>query len=154
VAQAVKVAAGGRCVRCGHRAESALSRLPCDAGCDERFHPDGLWLDTPLSAQRLRLRKQRILTVHHLDSDKENLAWWNLPALCQVCHLAIQGKSRGEVVRIYADRSWLEREIWLLPYGLGWLAHQEDWALSQQAAQEGATRVILERLVDRAELNA
>jgi hypothetical protein len=37
---------------------------------------------------------------------------------------------------------------------LGWLAHQEDWALSQQAAQEGATRVILERLVDRAELNA
>jgi hypothetical protein len=112
-AHAVKMAAGGRCVRCGHRAESVSSRLPCDGGCDERFHPDGLWLDTPLSAQRLRLRKQRILTVHHLDSDKENLAWWNLPALCQVCHLAIQGKSRGEVVRIYADRSWLEREIWL-----------------------------------------
>ena len=34
----------------------------------------------------------RILTVHHLDGDKANCRWWNLAALCQRCHLAIQGK--------------------------------------------------------------
>ena len=30
------------------------------------------------------------LTVHHLDGDKSNCAWWNLVALCQRCHLRIQ----------------------------------------------------------------
>jgi 5-methylcytosine-specific restriction endonuclease McrA len=33
-----------------------------------------------------------VLTVHHLDRHKDNCAWWNLPALCQRCHLHIQGK--------------------------------------------------------------
>ena len=28
-----------------------------------------------------------MLTVHHLDMDKANCAWWNLTALCQRCHL-------------------------------------------------------------------
>lgn len=31
------------------------------------------------------------LTVHHLDNDKSNLSRWNLAALCQRCHLHIQG---------------------------------------------------------------
>lgn len=31
------------------------------------------------------------LTVHHLDGDKGNCADWNLAALCQRCHLKIQG---------------------------------------------------------------
>jgi 5-methylcytosine-specific restriction endonuclease McrA len=34
----------------------------------------------------------KILTVHHLDGDKGNLELWNLAALCQACHLHIQGK--------------------------------------------------------------
>ena len=33
-----------------------------------------------------------VLTVHHLDGDKHNLAGWNLAALCQRCHLKIQGR--------------------------------------------------------------
>ena len=33
----------------------------------------------------------RTLTVHHLDADKANCRWWNIPALCQACHLTIQG---------------------------------------------------------------
>jgi hypothetical protein len=33
-----------------------------------------------------------VLTVHHLDGDKANCADWNLAALCQRCHLTIQGR--------------------------------------------------------------
>ena len=33
-----------------------------------------------------------VLTVHHLDGDKANCADWNLAALCQRCHLKIQGR--------------------------------------------------------------
>lgn len=32
------------------------------------------------------------LTIHHLDNDKSNCEEWNLAALCQRCHLHIQGK--------------------------------------------------------------
>ena len=33
-----------------------------------------------------------VLTVHHLDMDPANCEAWNLAALCQRCHLRIQGK--------------------------------------------------------------
>jgi 5-methylcytosine-specific restriction endonuclease McrA len=33
-----------------------------------------------------------VLTVHHLDGDKQNCQDWNLAALCQRCHLSIQGR--------------------------------------------------------------
>lgn len=33
-----------------------------------------------------------VLTVHHLDGNKANCEDWNLAALCQRCHLAIQGR--------------------------------------------------------------
>lgn len=33
-----------------------------------------------------------VLTVHHLDGNKANCADWNLAALCQRCHLKIQGR--------------------------------------------------------------
>jgi len=33
-----------------------------------------------------------VLTVHHLDGNKGNCENWNLAALCQRCHLAIQGR--------------------------------------------------------------
>ena len=36
-------------------------------------------------------KKGYCLTVHHLDSNKENNASWNLAVLCQRCHLYIQG---------------------------------------------------------------
>mgnify|MGYP003643529883 CR=1 FL=1 len=37
-----------------------------------------------------------VLTVHHLDGDKANCEPWNLAALCQRCHLTIQGRIRME----------------------------------------------------------
>jgi hypothetical protein len=37
-----------------------------------------------------------VLTVHHLDGQKGNCADWNLAALCQRCHLAIQGRVKME----------------------------------------------------------
>lgn len=57
------------------------------------------------------------LTVHHLDIDPSNSSWWNLLALCQRCHLSIQG-------RVYLSRPWVfEHSEWFKPYVAGWYAH-------------------------------
>jgi hypothetical protein len=58
----------------------------------------------------------RVLTVHHLDGNKLNCRWWNLAALCQRCHLQVQGKVRME-------RRWLhEHSEWFQPYVAGYYA--------------------------------
>ena len=58
----------------------------------------------------------RILTVHHWDGDKSNCRWWNLMALCQRCHLAIQG-------RVDPHRGYfLEHSEWCKPYAAGFYA--------------------------------
>ena len=59
------------------------------------------------------------LTVHHLDINPANGAWWNLLALCQRCHLSIQG-------RVYVDRPWVmaEHSEWFKPYVAGFYAHK------------------------------
>jgi hypothetical protein len=57
-----------------------------------------------------------ILTVHHLDGDKSNNAWWNLLALCQRCHLSIQA-------RVIPERPWLlAHSPWFVPYVGGFYA--------------------------------
>ena len=58
----------------------------------------------------------KILTTHHLDGDKSNDAWWNLLALCQVCHLQIQAKVDPEVPY------FLEHAEWFKPYVAGFYA--------------------------------
>jgi hypothetical protein len=58
----------------------------------------------------------RILTVHHADGDKANLAWWNLLALCQRCHLEIQAKVVME--RVYPH----EHTDWFKPFVAGYYA--------------------------------
>lgn len=59
----------------------------------------------------------RILTVHHLDGDKSNVEWWNLAALCQRCHLHIQGK-------VVMSRTWMfPHSEWFRPYVAGYYAH-------------------------------
>ena len=56
-----------------------------------------------------------VLTVHHLDGDKANCEWWNLPALCQRCHLKIQAKVKmGQFVLFPALHS-----EWFKPYLAG-----------------------------------
>ena len=58
----------------------------------------------------------RILTTHHFDGDKANDAWWNLMALCQVCHLQIQGKVIPQI-------PWfLDHSEWAKPYMAGFYA--------------------------------
>ena len=53
------------------------------------------------------------LTVHHLDMNPANCAWWNLVALCQRCHLTIQG-------RVVMERPWmLDHTPWFKAYVAG-----------------------------------
>lgn len=58
-----------------------------------------------------------MLTCHHLDLDKSNCRWWNIPALCQRCHLKIQH-------RVVIERPWLmvEHSEWARPYMAGYYA--------------------------------
>ncbi len=51
-----------------------------------------------------------VLTVHHLDGDKSNCEDWNLAALCQRCHLHIQGKVLMEQFFMF------EHSAWMLPH--------------------------------------
>lgn len=69
------------------------------------------------------------LTVHHLDMNPANCAWWNLAALCQRCHLRIQGK-------VIMERPWmLDHSEWFRPYVAGYYAAQHglpdnrEWVL-------------------------
>lgn len=63
--------------------------------------------------------KGHILTCHHLDCDKSNCEWWNIPALCQVCHLHIQGK-------VVMAQTWaFEHSTWFRPYVAGYYAHRD-----------------------------
>lgn len=59
------------------------------------------------------------LTIHHLDNDKSNCEEWNLAALCQRCHLHIQGKV--EMRQDYA----FEHSDWMKPHVAGMLAARE-----------------------------
>jgi len=57
-----------------------------------------------------------VLTVHHLDMQPRNCAWWNLVALCQRCHLKVQS-------RVRMDRPWpFEHSEWFQPYVAGFYA--------------------------------
>jgi 5-methylcytosine-specific restriction endonuclease McrA len=57
-----------------------------------------------------------MLTVHHLDMNPANCAWWNLVALCQRCHLQIQHK-------VVLERMWMfEHSEWFKPYVAGYYA--------------------------------
>lgn len=100
IATEIKTAAGWRCERCGHRHETSTKRLDCDDRCHHL--PD---------------RRQRMLTVHHLDNNKSNVRRKNLAALCQVCHLVIQGSLRTgtkEMLQhgtLFGVEPWLEKHL-------------------------------------------
>jgi len=58
-----------------------------------------------------------VLTVHHLDLNPSNCEWWNIPALCQRCHLHIQAK-------VVMERPWMfQHSEWFRPYVAGYYAH-------------------------------
>lgn len=127
--------AGHRCVRCAHPyrvgAHGSGEWTPCDECCT---HTNGeirvgsvdgsrvVYDDVPtnpLGALTGSLdveARWRILTVHHLTGEKADCRWWNLAALCQRCHLTIQG-------RVVMERAFiLEHSDWFKPYAAGWYA--------------------------------
>lgn len=71
-----------------------------------------------------------MLTVHHIDLNKSNCEWWNLAALCQRCHLTIQGK-------VIIERMFMfEHSEWFKPYAAGFYAfthnlpHDKEFVMS------------------------
>lgn len=131
----VRLQAGNRCVRCLHPYVSRAGEWsPCDERCT---HGGPVRVDswaghsfevrdaTPLAVQTTIAHGSRvdahwrILTVHHLrlgDDAKRDLRWWNLAALCQRCHLQIQGK-------VVMERIWpWPHSEWFKPYAAGWYA--------------------------------
>lgn len=51
------------------------------------------------------------LTVHHLDGDKSNCESWNLAALCQRCHLKIQGKVFLPQFYMFEHSGWMKPHL-------------------------------------------
>lgn len=121
IAKSVKDLAGWRCIRCRHPHETPNSLVKCDHLCREDLHPE-TW-------ELIPLRRQRILTVHHMDGRKSNLAHWNLAALCQVCHLFIQGTTQHRLDVFYVRGPWLALEHWVLPFRNEWIFAQGEGVL-------------------------
>jgi hypothetical protein len=128
----VREDAGHRCVRCLHPYTpgdgewSACDRRCRHTGPFRHRMDDGSWTDhldesvTPylFAVNDIEVEARwRILTVHHLDGNKANCRWWNLAALCQRCHLQIQG--RVQMARVWP---W-EHSEWFRPYVAGYYAH-------------------------------
>ena len=53
-----------------------------------------------------------VLTVHHIDGNKSNCEWWNLVALCQRCHLHIQGVYMPGQMWLLDTPEWASRRGW------------------------------------------
>jgi hypothetical protein len=127
----VRLEAGHRCVRCQHpfmtKGDAKMLGVepspghwsPCDEKCTHggpvryRYTETMEWVEfdptlvhAPASAQVEA--EWKVLTVHHLDGDKANLRWWNLCALCQRCHLQIQGKVVMERVYPHEHSEWFK----------------------------------------------
>lgn len=67
-----------------------------------------------------------VLTVHHLDLDPQNCAWWNCPALCQRCHLVIQAKVAMEQIWMFDYSEWFK------PYVAGYFAYINGYSNDKQ----------------------
>lgn len=155
----VRQEAGHRCIRCFHPFETGKHGkgewTPCDEQCthkgpiriatfdsDHRFRwatieePDlaaGKIIEAGTSAES----QWRILTVHHLDGDKANDAWWNTLALCQRCHLTVQ-------CRVDPNTPFfLEHSEWAKPYIAGFYAWKYE---GRQITRKEATERIMELL--------
>lgn len=78
-----------------------------------------------------------MLTVHHLDMDKANCAWWNLTALCQRCHLSVQA-------RVKMERVWMfEHTAWFKPYVAGYYADRYGFPTDRAWVEAHADALIL-----------
>ena len=133
----VRAEAGHRCIRCGHPFESGKHGKGEWSPCDEQCTHDGPirivrhdgGIEVPvlgrdfIACEMIKRftgstveAQWRILTVHHLDGQKDNDAWWNTLALCQRCHLQIQTKVDPNIPFIF------EHSPWFQPYAAGFYA--------------------------------
>lgn len=151
----VREEAGYRCVRCGHPYRPKAGEWsPCDERCSHagpvRYRPVGMsgWevvdeLLNMTAATRAGIEVEaawRILTVHHLllgQDAKRDLRWWNLAALCQRCHLQIQGKVQMERIWPWPHSDWFK------PYAAGWYA----WAYLGEELSREATMARMDDLL-------
>lgn len=78
----------------------------------------------------------RMLTVHHLDGNKSNCAWWNLAPLCQACHLRIQAKV------IMARQWYLPHTPWFRPYAAGYYASLNGFPTDREYVMENMDRLL------------
>lgn len=149
--------AGARCVRCGHPYRKGQHGKgewsPCDERCTHRGPiRNALLIEVPCPNSvgtyfehgNVGIQaKWRILTVHHLNGIKADCRWWNLAALCQRCHLTIQGRVRMEQLFPF------EHSEWFKPYAAGYYAHAylgED--ITRDEASERMDELLaLERVV-------
>lgn len=126
----VRALAGYRCVRCHHHYRGGGEWTNCDVCCTHagpirsrrsKYEDWTIWPDVYDGIPSVLARngtdvqaRWRVLTVHHLDGNKLNCRWWNLVALCQRCHLQIQGK-------VKLERPWHhEHTEWFRPYVAGY----------------------------------
>ena len=76
------------------------------------------------------------LTVHHLDLNPQNCEWWNIPALCQRCHLSIQG-------HVIMERPWMfEHSEWFKPYVAGYYAHIQGLPTDHEYVMKNLNRLL------------
>ena len=160
ISDATWAAAGHRCIRCGHpyrKGEHGKGEwTACDENCTHKGPMALLWRDDrvpyeqgfPMTAgdlvkNGLRIVAQwRIGTVHHLDGNKSNVAWWNLLALCQRCHLKTQARVNPQVPYI------LEHSDWFKPYVAAFYAFKyEGRQITREEAVAEMDRLLaLERI--------
>jgi hypothetical protein len=133
----VREEAGHRCIRCHHPFETGKHGrgewTPCDRQCNHlgpvRYErgatvvdivmPAGLHVEAGSEVEA----QWRILTVHHLDGNKANDAWYNTLALCQRCHLTVQCRVDPNVP------FFLPHSDWAKVYIAGFYAHKYEGKL-------------------------
>lgn len=153
----VRAFAAHRCVRCkhpyGHPHHGEWT--PCDHRCTHRGPVRLSYIaEDGSKVERLEHRlateaavvvgygkdveaQWRILTVHHLTGEKADCRWWNLVALCQRCHLEIQG-------RVVMDRVWPhEHSAWFRPYVAGYYA----WRFLGEEISRGEAETRMDELL-------
>jgi hypothetical protein len=114
----IREQAGHRCERCRHPYTKGVGDRgwsPCDEQCTHDLPAESTLLEGE-GENLVVLSQWRILTVHHLNGVKADCRWWNLAALCQRCHLTIQG-------RVVMERAFiLEHSDWMKPHAAGFYA--------------------------------
>ena len=148
----IREQAGHRCQRCGHPyrvGEHGNGEWsPCDEKCTHggpfRMVEHGSETVAVLpdphgfhvthwepGKQPAREAQWRILTCHHL-GEKADCRWHMLVALCQRCHLSVQGK-------VTMDKPWpWEHTEWFRPYAAafyGWKYLGEDLTREETMAR-------------------